>query len=111
MRTASALSSSSAALARLSHTRARPSPALYLASPISLSSLSSRHFSSTRPQLAEDPHAAAGDSPYEPPSGWLWGVPPGEKYKKEGWEDIWFYGFFGSLGLGVVAYIFKPDTA
>ncbi|OCK80155.1 hypothetical protein K432DRAFT_382486 [Lepidopterella palustris CBS 459.81] len=48
---------------------------------------------------------------YDPPSGWLWGVPPGQKYQKEGWENVWIYGFFGSLGLGVVAYAYKPDTS
>lgn len=47
---------------------------------------------------------------YDPPSGWLWGVPPGQKYQKEGWENIWFWGFCGSLGLGVIAYAYKPDT-
>ncbi|OCK90292.1 uncharacterized protein K441DRAFT_473103, partial [Cenococcum geophilum 1.58] len=48
---------------------------------------------------------------YDPPSGWLWGVPPGQKYQKEGWENIWFWGFCGSLGLGVIAYAYKPDTS
>jgi len=38
-------------------------------------------------------------------------VKPGEKYQKEGWEGVWVWGFFGSLGLGVVAYAFKPDTS
>ncbi|KAI6244458.1 hypothetical protein HI914_07527 [Erysiphe necator] len=31
--------------------------------------------------------------------------------KKEDWEDIWVYGFFGSLAFGVVGYAFKPDTS
>ncbi|KAF2121383.1 NADH:ubiquinone oxidoreductase 11.6kD subunit [Lophiotrema nucula] len=48
---------------------------------------------------------------YDPPSGWLFGVKPGEKYEKEGWEGIWYWGFFGSIGLAVVAYAFKPDTS
>ncbi|KAL2353953.1 ESSS subunit of NADH:ubiquinone oxidoreductase-domain-containing protein [Cryomyces antarcticus] len=48
---------------------------------------------------------------YDPPAGWLWGIKPGEKYEKEGWEGIWIYGFFGSLALGVVAYCYKPDTS
>ncbi len=55
--------------------------------------------------------AGAHEDHYDPPSGWLWGVPPGEKYKKEGWENMWIYGFFGSLGLAVVAYAYKPDTS
>ncbi|KAK5145789.1 hypothetical protein LTR04_001212, partial [Oleoguttula sp. CCFEE 6159] len=29
---------------------------------------------------------------YDPPAGWLWGIKPGEKYEKEGWEGIWIYG-------------------
>src|SRR5579862_6862151 len=48
---------------------------------------------------------------FDPPGGWLFGVPPGEKYKKEGWENIWIYGFFGSFALAAVAYAFKPDTS
>lgn len=60
------------------------------------------------------PARRAGDSDhgshYDPPNGWLWGVPPGERPAKEGWENIWYYGFYGSLGLAVVAYAYKPDT-
>ena len=52
-----------------------------------------------------------GDAFYDPPTGWLFGVPPGEKYKKEGWENIWVYGYWGSCLLAVVAYIYKPDTS
>ncbi|KAI0021791.1 ESSS subunit of NADH:ubiquinone oxidoreductase-domain-containing protein [Xylariomycetidae sp. FL0641] len=48
---------------------------------------------------------------YDPPSGWLFGVKPGEKYVKEGWEGLFFYGFFGSLVVAAVAYGFKPDTS
>jgi len=47
---------------------------------------------------------------YDPPGGWLFGVKPGEKYQDEGWEKIFVYGFFGTLALGVVGYIYKPDT-
>jgi len=53
----------------------------------------------------------AGASEYDPPSGWLWGVKPGEKPPQEGWENIWVYGFFGSLVAGAVGYAFKPDTS
>ncbi|KAI0594154.1 ESSS subunit of NADH:ubiquinone oxidoreductase-domain-containing protein [Biscogniauxia sp. FL1348] len=48
---------------------------------------------------------------YDPPTGWLFGVKPGEKYQKEGWETPFFYGFCGSLVLAAVAYGFKPDTS
>jgi ESSS subunit of NADH:ubiquinone oxidoreductase (complex I) len=48
---------------------------------------------------------------YDPPSGWLFGVKPGQKYVKEGWENIWYFGFIGSLVAAGVAYVFKPDTS
>ncbi|CAD6569839.1 MAG: hypothetical protein ASARMPREDX12_003095 [Alectoria sarmentosa] len=57
------------------------------------------------------PDTASHESHYDPPSGWLFGVPPGEKYKNEGWENSWVYGFWGSLLLGIVAYAYKPDTS
>lgn len=49
-------------------------------------------------------------SQYDPPSGWLFGVKPGEQYEKEGWEGVMFWGFGGACVFGVVAYAFKPDT-
>lgn len=66
-----------------------------------------RAFSTTRLLRGGDAH---GDH-YDPPTGWLFGVKPGEEYKKEGWEGLWFYGFFGSLLAGAVAYVYKPDTS
>ena len=39
--------------------------------------------------------AAEGESHFDPPTGWLWGVKPGEKYEKEGWEGLMFWGFGG----------------
>jgi hypothetical protein len=66
---------------------------------------------STSSQAKAADHGAHHEDHYDPPSGWLWGVKPGEKYQKEGWETIWMWGFFGSLGLAVVAYAFKPDTS
>lgn len=68
-----------------------------------------RSFSSSGPQLAADHGAHEGH--YDPPGGWLWGVDPSKKQEKEGWENIFIYGFFGSLAVGVVAYAFKPDTS
>jgi len=38
-------------------------------------------------------------------------VKPGEKYQKEGWEGVWYYGFGGCMLLLVVGYAFKPDTS
>ncbi|KAF2451474.1 hypothetical protein P171DRAFT_492837 [Karstenula rhodostoma CBS 690.94] len=48
---------------------------------------------------------------YDPPSGWLFGVKPGEKYQKEGWEGVWYWGLYGSFAVAIVAYAFKPDTS
>ncbi|CAG7939142.1 unnamed protein product [Penicillium salamii] len=62
---------------------------------------------STQPSLRAADH---GDH-YDPPTGWLFGVKPGQKYEKEGWENIWYYGFIGSFLVAGVAYVFKPDTS
>ncbi|KAJ5762369.1 uncharacterized protein N7511_005751 [Penicillium nucicola] len=48
---------------------------------------------------------------YDPPTGYLFGLKPGQKYEKEGWENIWYYGFIGSFLVAGVAYVFKPDTS
>ncbi|KAL2043351.1 hypothetical protein N7G274_003657 [Stereocaulon virgatum] len=65
------------------------------------------------PDVSEHPSSdtASHESQYDPPTGWLFGVPPGEKYKEEGWEKSWFWGYYGSLAFGVVAYAYKPDTS
>ncbi|CAN8098502.1 unnamed protein product [Discula destructiva] len=55
--------------------------------------------------------AGAHGPQYDPPTGWLWGVKPGEKAEKEGWEGLMYYGFGGSLFVFAVAYAFKPDTS
>ncbi|RAL17229.1 uncharacterized protein BO97DRAFT_401908 [Aspergillus homomorphus CBS 101889] len=62
---------------------------------------------STRSNLRAADH---GDH-YDPPTGYLFGLKPGQKYQKEGWENIWYYGFIGSLLVTGVAYVFKPDTS
>ncbi|KAI5799943.1 NADH:ubiquinone oxidoreductase kd subunit [Geopyxis carbonaria] len=54
---------------------------------------------------------ASHSSHYDPPSGWFLGVRPGETPKKEGWEGIFIYGFFGSLAAAAVGYAYKPDTS
>ena len=72
----------------------------------------SRALSSAHPASSTDTeHPAPHSEHYDPPSGWLFNVPPGEKYKKEGWENLWVWGFWGSLGLAVVGYAYKPDTS
>lgn len=66
-----------------------------------------RNISST-PALRAGDHAH--EDHYDSPSGWLFNVKPGEKYENEGWENIWYYGFFGSMIFGLVGYCYKPDT-
>ncbi|KAF2838827.1 hypothetical protein M501DRAFT_975682 [Patellaria atrata CBS 101060] len=66
-----------------------------------------RPFSHTTPQRSGDAHG----NHYDPPTGWLWGVPPGTKPEKEGWEGVWFWGFWGSLVIGAVGWAYKPDTS
>jgi charged multivesicular body protein 7 len=48
---------------------------------------------------------------YDPPTGWLWGIAPGQKYEKEGWEGPAYWGLCGGLVLAVIGYGFKPDTS
>ncbi|KAA8904804.1 ESSS subunit of NADH:ubiquinone oxidoreductase-domain-containing protein [Sphaerosporella brunnea] len=48
---------------------------------------------------------------YDPPSGWLFGQDPATAPKgRESWENIMYYGFFGSFFVAGVAYAYKPDT-
>ena len=51
------------------------------------------------------------ESHYDPPGGWLWGIRPGEKYEKEGWENLFWYGFCGSWVVAVGLYVMKEDTS
>ncbi|KAL5116479.1 hypothetical protein ACEQ8H_005600 [Pleosporales sp. CAS-2024a] len=82
--------------------------------PPTLRALSLRlpHRASTRAFSQTRARASGGHgSSYDPPSGWLFGVKPGEKYEKEGWENAMLYGFGGSVVFVIVAYAFKPDTS
>ncbi|KAF4818081.1 hypothetical protein CGCTS75_v012124 [Colletotrichum tropicale] len=54
---------------------------------------------------------AGGGSDFDPPSGWLWGVKPGEKYEKEGWELPFYTLFCGGIIATGVVLAFKPDTS
>lgn len=50
------------------------------------------------------------ESQFDPPSGWLWGIKPGEKAETEGWE--WpTYLMMGSIVATGIALAFKPDTS
>ncbi len=75
----------------------------------SASKANGRPFSITARRGASS--SSSHESQYDPPSGWLWGVKPGEKYKNEGWEKPFFWGFCGSLVLFAVVQAFKPDTS
>jgi hypothetical protein len=35
---------------------------------------------------------------------------PGQKRVKEDWENIWYFGMFGSIGLATVLLYYRPDT-
>ncbi|KAL5598599.1 hypothetical protein BROUX41_003475 [Berkeleyomyces rouxiae] len=51
------------------------------------------------------------DNDFDPPTGWLWGVKPGEKAEKEGWEGPVMYVFLPSFVIFAIALAFKPDTS
>jgi hypothetical protein len=74
--------------------------------PLSFRTTPSRAFSQSKIRQGGGNHGTQ----YDPPSGWLFGVKPGEKYEKEGWETLWYWGFYGSFALATIAYAFKPDT-
>jgi hypothetical protein len=60
-----------------------------------------------------DDHGHGGhghEDHYDPPGGWLWGLRPGEKYEKEGWEGLAWV-FVGSWVVAVAAYTMKEDTS
>ncbi|KAK7058905.1 hypothetical protein VNI00_001529 [Paramarasmius palmivorus] len=38
-------------------------------------------------------------------------LPPGQKRVKEGWENIWYIGMFGSMAFAAVMLYYKPDTS
>ncbi|KAL1917314.1 uncharacterized protein VTP21DRAFT_4970 [Calcarisporiella thermophila] len=48
------------------------------------------------------------------PSGRLFGekpLAPGQKRVKEDWETVYYWGMFGGLTFGAIAYYYKPDTS
>lgn len=73
--------------------------------PSTIDTIPRRHFSVTPPR------ASGGAPEYDPPTGWLFGIRPGEKYEKEGWENMMLYGFCGSFAVFGIVYAFKPDTS
>ncbi|KAK5942967.1 hypothetical protein PMZ80_003972 [Knufia obscura] len=90
---------------------------------ISRPTTAARSFSTTPQILASTAAAKTGDhssdhaehghgheSHYDPPGGWLWGLRPGEKYEREGWE-IPFYVMCAGYVVAVIAYTMKEDTS
>ncbi|KAF9956607.1 hypothetical protein BGZ65_002562 [Modicella reniformis] len=50
---------------------------------------------------------------YNQPTGYLFGekpLPPGTKRVKEDWENMYIYGFMGSMVVGTAIVYYKPDT-
>jgi hypothetical protein len=100
-------------LASLALRTARPS----LTRPLAAVAPARRITTSSAAPAAHPPAADHGDhgehhdDHYDPPGGWLWGIRPGEKYEKEGWEDIFIYGFGGCFLVAGIAYVFKEDTS
>ncbi|CDO76643.1 hypothetical protein BN946_scf184868.g57 [Trametes cinnabarina] len=60
-------------------------------------------------------YASHGSGPhYNEPTGYLFGekpLPPGQKRKKEAWENVWYVGMYGSMLLAAVLLYYKPDTS
>ena len=74
--------------------------------------------------------ASHGAPHYNEPSGYLFGEKvktdvsvlssssndvsqppaPGQKRVKEDWENIWYIGMYGSIGLASLLLYYKPDT-
>lgn len=110
----------------MSHLRqaaARLSRPVFRTQIISRPSTATRHFSTTPRILASTTAAKTGDhasehadhghgheSHYDPPGGWLWGIRPGEKAEREGWE-IPFYVMCAGYVVAVIAYSMKEDTS
>ncbi|RMZ82945.1 hypothetical protein DV737_g1823, partial [Chaetothyriales sp. CBS 132003] len=59
---------------------------------------------------ADDHHHGGHEDHYDPPGGWLWGVRPGEKYEKEGWEGIVTWLYIVPIVVATIFYVNKEDT-
>jgi hypothetical protein len=55
-----------------------------------------------------DDHHHAPEPAYHPPTGWLWGVRPGEKPETEGWEVPMAFAV-ASCAVFAIALAFKPN--
>jgi len=65
-------------------------------------------------QVATKRFASHGAPHYNEPTGYLFGEKPpapGQKRVKEDWENIWYIGMFGTMGLAALLLYYKPDTS
>ncbi|KAI0673500.1 ESSS subunit of NADH:ubiquinone oxidoreductase-domain-containing protein [Trametes maxima] len=83
-------------------------------SPSSLRALQ-RRACAVRPTPSCRRYASHGHGPhYNEPTGYLFGekpLPPGQKRKREAWENIWYIGMYGTMGVAAVLLYYKPDTS
>ncbi|KAF7320407.1 hypothetical protein MKEN_00825500 [Mycena kentingensis (nom. inval.)] len=64
-------------------------------------------------QLRNVRRASHGAPQFNEPTGLLFGErppPPGHRRVKEPWENIWYWGMYGSMAVGAVLMYFKPST-
>lgn len=85
--------------------------ALVLTKPTTTTTTTTTTTIAVRSFSASTAKKSGGAPQFDPPTGWLFGVKPGEKYQKEGWEDLWYWGYYGGLVVFIIAYAFKPDTS
>ncbi|ETI26695.1 hypothetical protein G647_10355 [Cladophialophora carrionii CBS 160.54] len=98
-------------LARPASVLARPTPS---SSRVALARTSIRTAATAHNEHRGDDshghHASGHDDHFDAPSGWLWGIRPGEKYEKEGWEGLAWV-FVASWVVAIAAYTMKEDTS
>ncbi|CAL1695420.1 unnamed protein product [Somion occarium] len=73
----------------------------------------SRRLPSTGRRYASGGHGHGHGPQYNEPTGWIFGEkppPPGQKRKKQGWENLWYVGMYGGMVLAGVLLYYKPDT-
>lgn len=90
---------------------ARPASSLLTQPRLALTRPSIRTAATAQHKSDDHSHGDHGhDSHYDPPGGWLWGIRPGEKYEKEGWESMAWV-FVAAWVIGIAAYTMKEDTS
>ncbi|KII93579.1 hypothetical protein PLICRDRAFT_49620 [Plicaturopsis crispa FD-325 SS-3] len=79
----------------------------------SSSTLRTLHMSHPRRSVGRR-YASHGAPHFNEPTGLLFGEKPpapGQKRQKEDWENLWYYGMFGTMGVAAVLLYYKPDTS